>query len=451
MSMRDYVQAILHGWWMVVIAVIIGAAAGLLLIATARPVFAGDVTFFVNTTPVTGVSPLQGDQYAQQRVATYVRLVSSDRLAEMIKEDTASPDAPADIASSISGESPLNTVLLAATVTGTSGAAVLTRTQSLSTQFIKMIRTIDPTVSLEVTSGPSLQPTPIAPRKKLDLGLGTFAGLVVGAGAAVARRALDTTVRTATDLRVTTGAELLGVIGRDRRARKAPLLVGSAKRSTRIEAFRKLRTNLRGRQLPGGSGVIVMTSCVYGVGKSVTAANLAVTCADDGREVLLVDADLRRPRVAQYWDLAPSGGLADVLAGTANLDDCLLDCPVERLTLLPSGHLPSDPAHIIGSPAMTDLLVRLRHRFDVIIIDTPPLLPVTDAAIAARQADGAVVVVRHGKTRLAHVTSAADSLDSAGARILGCIINMAPNSALAKSPRTLSVKSVPDVPAERVS
>jgi capsular exopolysaccharide synthesis family protein len=425
MSIRDYVRAVVHGWWMVVIAVIVGAGVAILLVATTQPIYAGSVTFFVNTTPVSGVSPLQGDQYAQQRVATYVRLVSSDRLAELVKEDTGSTKSVGEIANSVTGESPLNTVLLTATVTGPSGDEVLTMTESVSTQFVRMIRSIDPTVSLVVTSGPTLQPSPVTPRTKLDIGLGIVAGLVVGAGAAIARRALDTTVRSAADLRSVTGADVLGVVGRDRRAGKEPLLVGSAKRSARTEAFRKLRTNLRSRLMPDGTGVIVVTSSVYGEGKSATAANLAIACADDGHSVLLMDADLRRPALARLWGLAPSLGLTDVLDGTA-VDTCLHRSKVDRLMLLPSGRSPSDPAQAMGSMEMTKLLAGLRDRFDIIVIDAPPLLPVTDAAIATGQADGAVVVVRYGKTRVAEVTSAIDALEAAGAPLLGCVINMAP-------------------------
>jgi capsular exopolysaccharide synthesis family protein len=424
MSIRDYVRAVVHGWWLVVTAMAIGVGVAILLVATTQPVYAGTVTFFVNTTPGTGVTPLQGDQYAQQRVATYVRLVSSDRLAELVKEDTGSSRSIGEIAGSVTGQSPLNTVLLTATVTGSSDAEVLTMTQSVSTQFVRMIRTIDPTVSLVVTSGPTLQPSPIKPRTKLDLGLGLFAGLVIGAGAAITRRALDTTVRSATDLRSATGAEVLGIIGRDRHAGREPLLVGAAKRPARTEAFRKLRTNLRSR--PDGTGVIVVTSSVYGEGKSVTAANLAITCADDGHNVLLVDADLRRPRLAKLWGLSTAIGLTDVLAGTAAIDEALHRSKVERLMLLPAGRQPSDPTQVIGSLGMSQLLVALRDRFDIIVIDTPPLLPVTDAAIATGQADGALIVVRYGKTKVTQVTGAVDALDAAGAPLLGCVINMAP-------------------------
>jgi capsular exopolysaccharide synthesis family protein len=424
MSIRDYVRAVVHGWWLVVTAMAIGVGVAILLVATTQPVYAGTVTFFVNTTPGTGVTPLQGDQYAQQRVATYVRLVSSDRLAELVKEDTGSSRSIGEIAGSVTGQSPLNTVLLTATVTGSSDAEVLTMTQSVSTQFVRMIRTIDPTVSLVVTSGPTLQPSPIKPRTKLDLGLGLFAGLVIGAGAAITRRALDTTVRSATDLRSATGTEVLGIVGRDRHAGRQPLLVGPTKRPARAEAFRKLRTNLRSR--PDGTGVIVVTSSVYGEGKSVTAANLAITCADDGHNVLLVDADLRRPRLAKLWGLSTAVGLTDVLAGTATIDEALHRSKVERLMLLPAGRQPSDPTQVIGSLGMSELLVALRDRFDIIVIDTPPLLPVTDAAIATGQADGALIVVRYGKTKMTQVTGAVDALDAAGAPLLGCVINMAP-------------------------
>lgn len=426
MSITEYLKAIVRGWWMVAIAVIIGAGAAVAIIETTPPTYAGTVTFFVNTTPETGVSPLQSDQYAQQRVATYARLVSSDRLAKLIAADTRISESPSQIAASISGESPLNTVLLTATVHGTSRSDVSAVTQSVSTQFVKMIRNIDPTVSLEVTSGPTVLSSPIAPRKTLDLGLGILIGLALGAGAAILRQTLDTTVRSAGALTSATGTPVHGWIAKDSAARKGSVLIHAAARSARTESFRKLRTNLQFLDGIGYGSVIVVTSPVYGEGKSATAANLAIIYAEAGRKVLLVDGDLRRPRVADYLAVKQSPGLSNVLAGDVPFADAMQRSHGKGLAVLASGSLAPNPAELLGSTAMTDLLSELRSSFDIVVVDTPPLLPVTDAAVAASQSDGALVVVRYGKTKLAQVSSAIDALEAADARVLGCVVNMAP-------------------------
>jgi capsular exopolysaccharide synthesis family protein len=426
MSISEYLRAIARGWWMVAIAVIVGASAAAAFIATTPPTYAGSVTFFVNTTPGTGVSPLQSDQYAQQRVATYVRLVSSDRLARLIAADTHIDQSPQQIAASISGESPLNTVLLTATVQGASRSDVAAVTNSVSTQFVKMIRSIDPTVSLEVTSGPTVLPAPIAPRKNLDLGVGILAGLVIGSGAAILRQTLHATARSAAALSAVGGTAVLGWIANDPAVRKGSVVIDATTRSARTEAFRKLRTNL---QFPGATergSVVVVTSSDYGEGRSTTAANLAVICAEAGKKTLLVDGDLRRPRIADYLDVKRAPGLAEVLAAEASFDDSVQPSSTKGMLVLASGFVPPNPAELLGSQAMTDLLIDLRRRFDIVIVDSPPLLPVTDAAVAASQSDGAIVVVRYGRTRLAHVASAIGALESANARVLGCVVTMAP-------------------------
>ncbi len=411
---------------MVVIATILGACAAIALIVKTPPTYAANVTFFVNTAQVQGVNPLQSDQYAQQRVASYVELMSSDRLAKLIVADTQIDESPSDVADSISAKSPLNTVLLTATVTSTSPKRALTIATSISTQFVKMIGDIDSTVELQVTSGPWLNPNPVAPRKKLDLALGVVGGLVVGAAAAILRELLDTTVRTPSRLRTLTGHAVLGSIGRDSKAKKAPLVVDDHAKSVRAEAFRQLRTNLQFIDVERPAHVLVVTSSVPGEGKSTTATNLAVIFAETGQKVLLIEADLRRPRVADYLGIERAVGLTNVLAGQVSVDEVLQTWGRGGLTVLPSGSIPPNPSELLGSQAMAELLRQLRGKFDTIVLDTPPLLPVTDAAVAAVQADGAVLVVRYGKTKRTQVATAINTLVSVDARILGCVLNMAP-------------------------
>lgn len=426
MDLKDLLRAIRKGWWMVVIATVLGACVAIGLIVKTAPTYAATVTFFVNTAKVAGVNPMQSDQYAQQRVESYVQLMSSDRLARLIVMDTQIDESANDVADSISASSPLNTVLLTATVTSTSPRRALIVATSISTEFVKMIGTIDPLVELQVTSGPTLNPIPVAPKKKLDLALGIVGGLVIGASAAILRELLDTSVRSASGLRMLTGEAVLGSIGRDPKAKKAPLVVDTHAKSVRAEAFRQLRTNLQFIDVARPAHVLVVTSAVAGEGKSTTATNLAVIFAETGRRVLLIEADLRRPRLADYLGIERAVGLTNVLAGQVGVDEVLQIWGRGGLAVLPSGSIPPNPSELLGSEAMTELLQELRARFDIIVLDTPPLLPVTDAAVASVQADGAVVVVRYGKTKRTQVVTAINTLKSVDARILGCVLTMAP-------------------------
>jgi capsular exopolysaccharide synthesis family protein len=198
--------------------------------------------------------------------------------------------------------------------------------------------------------------------------------------------------------------------------------------STRAEAYRQLRTNLMFSNVGKKLQAIVVSSAVSGEGKSTTAVNLATVLAETGRPVLLVDADLRRPSVAGYLDIEGGAGLTNVLAGQLSLDDAIQKWGNGGLHVLASGTLPPNPSELIGSERMATLMAELRTRFDVIVIDTPPVLPVTDAAVAAAHADGVVLVVRHGKTDRERVAMAAQGLRAVDAHIAGTVLNAVPRT-----------------------
>lgn len=168
-----------------------------------------------------------------------------------------------------------------------------------------------------------------------------------------------------------------------------------------------------------------MTSSVPGEGKSTVAANLALTLAEAGSRVALVDADLRRPSVADYLGLEGAAGLTTVLIGQATLDDVVQ--PWGALAVLTSGQIPPNPSEMVGSRAMTWVLDELAERYDVVVIDTPPLLPVTDAAILARLTDGALVVAGANGLHRHQLTEALGSLERVGARVLGLVVNRVPD------------------------
>jgi capsular exopolysaccharide synthesis family protein len=167
----------------------------------------------------------------------------------------------------------------------------------------------------------------------------------------------------------------------------------------------------------------VITSAGPGEGKSTTAANLAVAFAQQGHRVLLVDCDLRKPRVHGLFHCRQSPGLTQILVGSALFVDAVLESGIERLFVLPSGAIPPNPAELLGSGAMQDFLDSVAERYDIVILDSPPLLAATDAAILSRSADGALVVVRAGKTETGALHAAVQLLTNVGARILGTVLN----------------------------
>lgn len=202
-----------------------------------------------------------------------------------------------------------------------------------------------------------------------------------------------------------------------------PLLVaGLASKSLAAEQYRSLRTRLAHAEGAGALRTILVTSPQKGEGKSVTAANLALTMAQElQRRVAIVEADLRKPSLQHLFGLPAGPGLAEYLAGAAELKDAMKFIPNHNLTVIPAGMAPINPAELLGSTAMRRMLDHLRTRFDRVILDTPPVLPLADVAILAPLVDGSLMVVRAGFTPKPAIENALRAFDSS--RLLGVVLN----------------------------
>ena len=432
MDLRELLRAIRKHWLIVVLCVAIGLGLFGAMLANAKPKYQSSVSFYVSSPSSSDSGALAEDQFVVRRVNSYVKLATSDSLANLINKQMGTNASLPHLQNSITASAPLNTVFLNVTVTSKTSGESLAISQAVAAEFPTLVSTIDKStsaISLSVVSGPRLHANPVRPSKVTNLLLGFLLGLVVGVGIAFVREVLDNSVRTPEALRDLTEVPVLGNIWFSKDVVKAPLIIGSQSLTPRAESFRQLRTNLQFADVDQPVRVIVVTSSVANEGKSTTSANLALSFAEAGRTVLLIEADLRRPKAAELLGLDRVVGLTDVLAERVRLDDVLQPWGDGRLTVLPSGSIPPNPSELLGSKQMSNLMTTLRARFDTIIIDTPPLLPVTDAAVAASLADGVVLIVRYGKTTRAHVNAALNSLDSVDARVFGTVLNMRPPSA----------------------
>ena len=189
------------------------------------------------------------------------------------------------------------------------------------------------------------------------------------------------------------------------------------------EQYRTLRTNLRSSDPASPPKTVVVTSSIPEEGKSITVLNLAVTCADDpDARVVVVDADLRKPSVHRYFGLDNQRGLSDYLAGNVMLELVLQRSRLPNLTILPAGRPPANPTELLSGKKMDDLLSRLNRDFSTVLIDTPPIVSLTDAAVVAPKTDGALLCVRMGSTPREVVGKAVDLLKKARARVLGTVL-----------------------------
>jgi capsular exopolysaccharide synthesis family protein len=205
--------------------------------------------------------------------------------------------------------------------------------------------------------------------------------------------------------------------------RRALLITHRHPRSPVAEAFRTLRTNLGYTSLDKPLKCLLITSAGPEEGKSTVSANLAVVFAQAGSRVLVVDADLRKPAMHKVFGLANRRGLTNVLVEDLDPREVIQAAEVPGLSVLTSGPIPPNPAELLGSSRMQRLVPRLVEDFDLVVLDTPPVLAVTDAAVLAPLADGALLVARAGVTRADLLTQAREALERTGTRILGAVLN----------------------------
>lgn len=294
-------------------------------------------------------------------------------------------------------------------------------------------------VSVRVVDPALLPREPVRPRPLLSLLLAGIVGVAVGLGGALAREHLDASVHTRDELQRVSGVPVLGLIpvldGDARRSRipgrraatRAPRLVADASSGDPgSEAYRALRTNIRFSRAEEAPRSLVVTSPMPGDGKTTTVANLAVTLAQQGQSVLLVDADLRRGAAHELFSVSREPGLSNLLLGHDDWTECVRRVETAggtTLHVLPSGTPPPNPAELLTSEAMEAILERAEGQYDSVVIDAPPLNVVTDAAVLGARADGVILVARAGVTEVEPLDFAVGQLEQVRAPLLGTVLN----------------------------
>jgi capsular exopolysaccharide synthesis family protein len=435
-DLRDFVRVLGRRWRIVAALVVLFTATAVTVTALSTRVYQADAEVFVSlqdTGSSTSSTAYQGNLFSQERVKSYAKIANSPKVTGAVVKQLDLDLTPEQLAGKITATAPTDTVLVDLVVKDVSPTRARDIANSVATQFAKVVSDLErpatgrpSPVSVTVVRPADLPLAPVSPRTGVNIALGLLVGLALGVGVAVLRETLDTSIKTSEDLQKLTGSSALGVISFDGMAHRNPLVSQVDSQSARGEAFRTLRTNLRFVDVDHPPRTVVVTSSVASEGKSTTACNLAIALASAGVRVILVEGDLRRPRVAEYMGLDGAVGLTDVLIGRAPLNVVLQPWSSSTLSVLASGPLPPNPSELLGSAQMGELIKAMEARADIILIDAPPLLPVTDAAVLGRACDGALVIVRYGKTTREQLTRSLGALGSVGARVLGTVLNMAP-------------------------
>jgi capsular exopolysaccharide synthesis family protein len=270
---------------------------------------------------------------------------------------------------------------------------------------------------------------PTSPDVRRNLALGILVGLALGVGLAMVRHAMDTKIRTESDLKAASDRPVLAKIPVESSAVNHPLTVENDPHGAHAESVRRLRTNLMFVDVTTGKHSFVLTSAMPGEGKTTTTINLALAIADAGSRVVLVDGDLRNPSVAKALGIEGGVGLTTALLGRASLAEVIQPWGETGLSILPAGEIPPNPSELLGSRPMAELFEKLAADFDFVLIDSPPLVPVIDAVLLQRLTGGLVMVVAAERTRKKDLAAALTSLRTVDIAPAGFVLNFVQVSA----------------------
>ena len=435
LDVSDYWRILRRSWILILVFSLAGmiCAAGLTL--ATKPKYTAETRLFVAIQSSGTVSELQqGNTFSQARVKSYVEIVRTPAVLQPAIDTLGLDITPAKFAAQIVASTDLNTVIVTISATNTSPVQAAAMAQAVGDSLIRTVDALESSetggtspVKISVVTPAVAPSSPSSPNPKLNVLIGLLVGTALGVSAAVMRSTLDTRIRGESDVHAITDTPIMGGISFETEAVKSPLISQLSHQNPRAEAFRQIRTNLQFANVAQKSKTMLVTSSIPGEGKSTTATNMAIAMAQAGRSVVLVDADLRRPMLAEYLGLERDAGLTTALIGNADLGDVLQPWGRDDLWVLTSGQIPPNPSELLGSPSMSELLGELETKFDVVIIDAPPLLPVTDAAVLAQRVGGVIVVVGASKAKSTDVKKALNALELVGAEVIGLVLNLLPS------------------------
>jgi capsular exopolysaccharide synthesis family protein len=371
---------------------------------------------------------LAGSQLSASLVGTYAQIATSRSVAAKVVRQLRLRESTEQLQSKLSAAVQPTTFLINVTArdsdpqraTSLADAAVVALTDRVAELESGKVNK----VQVQLLDSAAVPTSRDSPRPTLALGLGLGLGLAAGLALVALLEALDRTIKTTAQGDAAFGAPLLGLV--PQRRGKSSLVVATDDTAIESEPYRALRTGVQFTDPDFSARTILVTSATPGDGKTTTAANLALALAASGERVVVVDADLRRATLARVFGLEDAVGLSSLVLRQAELDDTLQHWG-ERLWVLPSGRpLPPNPSEVLGSNFMSHLLTQLAERFDVVVIDTPPVLPVTDAVALATQVDAVLLVARHGSTNRGPAAEARRRLESVGAHVIGYVLNAVP-------------------------
>ncbi|WP_307814722.1 polysaccharide biosynthesis tyrosine autokinase [Leucobacter aridicollis] len=361
-------------------------------------------------------------------------LATGDRVLGAVSEALDIPVV--QLRGQVSAENPAKTVLIDVRATSPDGGESARIANAVADELVGLVASVEngeqegaslAPVSLTHVQEATVPHHPYSPNLSRNIMLGVVGGALLGFSTALLRDRFDTRLRGRDDIAAVTQASVLGEFSSEAASGQDLILKDLASYSGRTEAYRQLRTHLQFMNVDGGVRSILVSSSIPAEGKSTTAANLAITLAEGGVRVLLIDADLRRPKIDSLLGLERTVGLTTVLTGRIGLADAVQPAgPNSSLVVLTSGTVPPNPSELLASAAMERLLHAAQESFDVVIVDSPPLVGVSDPAGLSTLVSGVLLVTSaDGRLRREQLTYALEQLSLVRAKLFGLVLNRA--------------------------
>lgn len=422
MQFRDFLEILLKQWKIIVASFVLVVAATTGVTLSMTPVYEARARVFLSTSS-------GGFVISEQDLNTYLELLQSPVVLDPLREEVGiEPGTPFSVSGSASSESNILTITATAP-TGQLAAeianAAAPQLAAIGGDFSPLLASAGQRVESTTIQAAGIPGTPVSPNILRNVALAVLAGLALGMGLALLRHALDTRIRTEADVRAITQQPVLAALRRMKNPDTAPLVVESSPHSLAAEEIRRLRTNLQFVDVAiEGRHSFVITSSMPSEGKTLTAVNLAIAMAQGGSRVLLVDADLRHPSVANTMGLEGSVGLTTILLGRASVNDVAQRWGDTTLHVLPAGEIPPNPSELLGSTAMKVLFEEFLRGYDFVLVDSPPILPVIDPVLINRLVGGMLVVACVNRTKKRDLAHALKHLKTVDIEPAGIALNM---------------------------
>jgi capsular exopolysaccharide synthesis family protein len=432
-ELGEYIRIVRKHWFVIMLIGLLGLGGAYAYAKSLPATYRATASIIVSSIGGESVGErVQGATYTDNRIESYAQLATSPFVLEPVIAELDLSMTPKTLARMVTVDRPVNTYFLEIRVTDGIRQRAAEIANAVSSELARAVAELErdgaggqSTVELTVVATAVPPVFPSGPNTRLYTATGLAAGLALGVLFALARTVVDTRIRSVNDLRRVTDAAVLTSVRHDRKTAKAPLVMRNDPLGDQAEAYRRLRTNLRFLKLGGPSRSIMVTSAIPTEGKSTTVINLAIAMAEGSSRILLIDADLRKPSLARNLGLEGAVGLTTVLIGEATVEDVIQPWG-GSIDVLPAGQIPPNPSELLDSEAMADLLRRLSGRYDAILLDAAPLLPVTDSAALSRFVDGALLVVGCQAVHRHQLSEALGLLAAVDARVLGIVLNQVP-------------------------